>query len=62
MQARQAAADAVDADWFLRFGRRASKADACTWFRGLAQRFESKADPCMEEDPTFYETFYNRPH
>jgi len=39
-----------------------SKADACTWFRGLARRFGSKADPRMEHDPTFYETFYDRPH
>ena len=22
----------------------------------------SKADPCMEDDPRFYETFYDRPH
>jgi hypothetical protein len=39
-----------------------SKADACAWFRGLARRFESEADPCMEDDPMFYETFYDRAH
>ena len=40
----------------------ASIADTCTWFRGLVRRFGSKADPCMEDDPRFYETFYDRPH
>ena len=40
----------------------ASKADACTWFRRLARRFGNKADPCMEDDAAFYQTFYDRPH